>query len=59
MPTSACPFRARGELQMNENRSSFRAMTVFGRIRDGVDLGAVRADLDTIGRRFARDYPET
>jgi len=59
MPTSACPFRARAELQMNENRSSFRALTVFGRIRDGVDLGAVRADFDTIGRRFARDYPET
>jgi hypothetical protein len=59
MPTSACPFRAQGELQMNENRSSFRAMTVFGRIRDGVDLEAVRADFETIGLRFARDYPET
>ena len=59
MPTSACPFRARGELQMNENRSSFRAMTVFGRIRDGVDLEAVRADFETMGQRFERDYPET
>jgi predicted permease len=59
MPTSACPFRAQAELQINENRSSFRALTAFGRIRDGVDIEAVRAELETIGRRFERDYPET
>jgi predicted permease len=59
MPTSACPFRAQAELQINENRGSFRALTAFGRIRDGADLEAVRADFATIGRRFARDYPET
>jgi putative ABC transport system permease protein len=59
MPTSACPFRAQGELRMNENRSSFRAMTVFGRIRDGVGVDAVRVDFETIASRFARDFPET
>jgi predicted permease len=59
MPTSACPFRAQGELRMNENRSSFRALTAFGRIQDGTDLDAVSADFATIGERFARDYPET
>ncbi len=59
MPTSACPFRAQAELQINENRSAFRALTVFGRIRDGVDVAAVQSDFETIGKRFARDYPET
>ncbi len=59
MPTSACPFRAAAELRINENRSSFRALTVFGRIRDGVDISEVRSDFETIGRRFERDYPDT
>ncbi len=59
MPTSACPFRAAAELQINENRSSFRALTVFGRIRDGVDLASVQSDFSAIGERFERDYPET
>jgi predicted permease len=59
MPTSACPFRAQAELQIHSNRSSFRGLTVFGRIRDGVEIDAVQADFETIGQRFARDYPET
>jgi predicted permease len=59
MPTSACPFRARAELAMNENRSSFRALTVFGRIHDGTNLDEVRADFQTLAKRFERDHPET
>ncbi len=59
MPTSACPFRSAAELQMNENRSIFRAMTVFGRIRDGVDIETVRSDFRNIAARFAHDFPDT
>jgi predicted permease len=59
MPTSACPFRAQGESRMNENRSAFRAMTVFGRIRDGVGMDEVQTDVGTIAARFERDFPET
>jgi predicted permease len=59
MPTSACPFRAQGESRMSENRSAFRAMTVFGRIQDGVGLEAVQNDVSTIASRFRRDFPET
>lgn len=59
MPTSACPFRSAAELRMNENRSAFRGMTVFGRIRSGVGLENVRADFRTIAARFERDFPET
>ncbi|MGD8328143.1 MAG: ABC transporter permease [Acidobacteriota bacterium] len=41
MPTSACPFRARGEEEMVEDRGAFRLLRVFGRRNPGVD--AVRA----------------
>jgi putative ABC transport system permease protein len=59
MPTSACPFRAAAELQMNENRSAFRGMTVFGRIRDGVGIDKVRSDFRTVAARFQNDFPDT
>jgi putative ABC transport system permease protein len=59
MPTSACPFRSAQELQMSENRSAFRGMTVFGRIRKGIDLESVRSDFRTIAARFEHDFPET
>jgi predicted permease len=59
MPTSACPFRSQAELTINENRSAFRALTVFGRIQDGSTLDEVRADFQTIAKRFERDYKET
>ncbi|HSF15187.1 MAG TPA: ABC transporter permease [Vicinamibacteria bacterium] len=59
MPTSACPFRAANEERMNENRSAFRAMTAFGRIRDGITVDAVRADFATIAAGFENDYPDT
>lgn len=59
MPTSACPFRSAAELRMNENRSAFRGMTVFGRIREGADIENVRADFRTLAAHFERDFPET
>ncbi len=59
MPTSACPFRARGEAQMEQNRVAFRAMTGFGRLAPGVSLRQFEAELSTVAGRFQRDFPET
>jgi hypothetical protein len=33
-------------------------LTVVGRARPGVSLEEVRAEIETIGRRLAADYPE-
>ncbi len=59
MPTSACPFRARGEARMHENRSAFRAMTAFGRLGPGTTLDGFGAELSTVANRFQQDFPET
>jgi predicted permease len=57
MPTSACPFRAQGERRMHENRRSFAALRVFGRIKPGVTPEQVAADVDVVSGGFTRDYP--
>jgi predicted permease len=36
-----------------------RHLTVFGRMADSADFGSARAELDTIARRLASQYPET
>ena len=58
MPTSACPFRARGEARMHENRTAFRGMTAFGRLRDGVTVEQFGTDLATVAGRFRQDFPD-
>ncbi len=58
MPTSACPFRARGEARMHENRTAFRGMTAFGRLRDGVTVEQFGTDLATVASRFQQDFPD-
>ncbi len=58
MPTSACPFRARGEARMHENRTAFRGMTAFGRLRDGATAEAFATDLATVASRFQQDFPD-
>jgi len=57
MPTSACPFRAMGEERMNQNRRVFGNLNVFGRVRRGVSLDQVRADVRTVAGRFREEYP--
>ena len=59
MPTSACPFRARGEAQMHENRTAFRGMTAFGRLRGGVSVEQFATDLATVAGRLQQDFPDT
>jgi putative ABC transport system permease protein len=58
MPTSACPFRARGEARMHEDRTAFRGMVAFGRLRDGVGTQQFGADLATVAGRLEQDFPE-
>ena len=59
MPTSACPFRARGEARMEQDRTAFRAMTAFGRLAPGVAVDSFGAELATVAGRLQRDHPDT
>ena len=59
MPTSACPFRARAEARMEEDRTAFRGMTAFGRLAPGVGVDRFGAELATVAGRLQRAYPET
>jgi putative ABC transport system permease protein len=36
-----------------------RSLRVFGRLKNGVDLRSARAEMDTISRRLAQQYPKT
>ena len=58
MPTSACPFRARGEARMHEDRTAFRGMTAFGRLQADTDVDTFGRDLATVATRFVDDFPE-
>ena len=58
MPTSACPFRARGEERMAANRRAFGRLRVFGRLKPGVTHPHAAAQVALVGERFRRDYPE-
>ena len=58
MPTSACPFRAAGELQMASNRRAFSLLRVFGKLKDGVRPEAAAAEVAAVGRDFAREFPD-
>ena len=57
MPTSACPFRARGEARMHEDRTAFRGMTAFGRLQNGITLEQFGTDLATVASRLQQDFP--
>ena len=58
MPTSACPFRARGEERMAANRRAFGLLRVFGRLKPGIAHPHAAAQVAMVGERFRRDYPE-
>ena len=42
-----------------ERARDFRWLSVVGRLKPGVTLEQARAELDTIGARIAREYPES
>jgi putative ABC transport system permease protein len=54
MPTSQCPTRSSAGFKANRDA---RMMTVFGRLKPGVELPKAQADLSTIGRNLANTYP--
>jgi putative ABC transport system permease protein len=57
MPTSACPFRAAGEREMASNRRAFSMLRVFGKLKHGVAPETAAAEVASVGRDFAREFP--
>ena len=43
---------------MHENRTAFRGMTAFGRLRNGVTVEQFGTDLATVASRFQQDFPD-
>jgi predicted permease len=58
MPTSACPFRARGEEHIAENWKAFTNLRVFGRLKPGVTIEAASAHVATVAGQFTREHAE-
>jgi predicted permease len=56
MPTIQCPFRS--SQTFIENRNA-RMMTVFGRLKPGVELPQAQADLNTVASNLEAAYPES
>ncbi|HYE72031.1 MAG TPA: ABC transporter permease, partial [Blastocatellia bacterium] len=55
MPTSACPTRSSEQFKANRNA---RMMSVFGRLKPGVQTEQAQADLSTIAGRLKQSYPD-
>jgi predicted permease len=58
MPTSACPFRAAAEKQIDRNRRAFAGLRVFGLLKAGVPPETAAAEVATVAGRFRGDYPD-
>jgi putative ABC transport system permease protein len=56
MPTTQCPFRSSQAIIDNRNA---RLLTVFGRLKSGVQLEQAQADLNTTANNLQAAYPET
>ena len=55
MPVLACPFRAAGERQIAQNRRAFGALSVFGRLKDGVEAAQSASAVESICHTFTQD----
>ena len=55
MPTSACPVRSSAKTIADRN---WRGMTVFGRLKTGVQPGQAQADVSKIASQLQQTYPE-
>jgi putative ABC transport system permease protein len=58
MPTSACPFRAAAEQQIEQNRRAFGALQVFGLLRPGASHETAATEVATVGERFRQDHSD-
>lgn len=56
MPTTQCPFRSAQAFIDNRNA---RMMTVFGRLKPGVELRQAQADLTNIAGNLQAAYPDS
>ncbi|HEX8144061.1 MAG TPA: ABC transporter permease [Pyrinomonadaceae bacterium] len=56
MPTTQCPFRSAQAFIENRNA---RMMTVFGRLKPGVELSQAQADLSGIAANLQTAYPDS
>ncbi|HXW07002.1 MAG TPA: ABC transporter permease [Vicinamibacterales bacterium] len=59
MPTSACPFRAAAERQIDENRRAFAALQVFGLLKPGAAPERAAAEVATLAERFRQEHPQS
>ncbi len=55
MPTSACPFRS-DPRRVADRRS--RMMSVFAKVKPGVSLDSVKADVGSVASLLSEEYPE-
>jgi putative ABC transport system permease protein len=58
MPTSACPFRARAQTTIAQNRRAFGFLTVFGRLKPGVSVEQANTEVGTVARTFVDGRPD-
>jgi putative ABC transport system permease protein len=58
MPTSACPFRAGAEAQMQRNHRSFTILSVFGWLADGMTAEQASAEIENVARSFQKDFTQ-
>ena len=58
MPTSACPFRARAQTTIAQNRRAFNGLNVFGRLKSGVALEQANAEVQSVARTFTNARPD-
>jgi putative ABC transport system permease protein len=52
MSVSACPFRAAAEKRIAQNRRTFPALTVFGRLKPGISREQATSDVTAVCHRF-------
>ena len=55
MPVLACPFRAQGERAIPQNRRAFGALSVFGRLKEGVNAEQSATAVGSICHTFTQD----
>jgi predicted permease len=58
MPTSACPFRAVAENNIESNRRAFSALQVFGLLKPGAAPETAATEVTTVAQRWAQDFPQ-
>jgi putative ABC transport system permease protein len=58
MPTSACPFRARAQTTIANNRRAFAQLAVFARLKPGVSPERAGAQIAAAAQTFARARPD-